>query len=356
MSNNTARGDADGLAAGILTQIDTLATTISRRHLDAHPSLRARYPDTAEQRCAEDTAHHLRHLAAALSTGRDELFTGYVRWAADLMTGLGMATDDLASHLDTTAEVLDEVFDGTADAIACIERAHNEAGGETAKETSFLDTATTGRTAALARDFLAALLAGQRADAIRMIIDAADDGLDLETIYLEVFQPCLREVGRLWQTRRISVAQEHLVTAATQVAMAQLYPRVFATERNGHSAVVVSVGGELHELGGRMVADIFELRGWTTHFTGADTPTRALIELVERTGAELVAISATIGAHVPTVAATIAALRRLGDLTILVGGRPFLELPDLWRSIGADGTAIDAVRAVDVAHDLLDAA
>ena len=65
----------------------------------------------------------------------------------------------------------------------------------------------------------------------------------------------LREVGRLWQMNRLSVAQEHYVTAATQLIMSQLYPLVFRTARRDRRIVAACVGGELHELGVRMVAD-----------------------------------------------------------------------------------------------------
>lgn len=208
----------------------------------------------------------------------------------------------------------------------------------------------------LAREFLTALLAGDRGTAIRLVTDAADSGMPIETIYLDVFQPALREVGRLWELGRITVAQEHLVTAATQVAMAQLYPRIFGSTKTGRTIVVASVGGELHEIGGRMLADIFELRGWTTLYAGANTPIGAIVDLANEHRADVVAISATFGAHVPLVTEVVQKLRASTRARVIVGGRPFLLMPDLWQATGADGTAQDAVRAVDVATGLVNAA
>jgi methanogenic corrinoid protein MtbC1 len=38
---------------------------------------------------------------------------------------------------------------------------------------------------------------------------------------------------------------------------------------------------------------------------------------------------------------------------ILVGGHPFNLAADLWRDVGADGYAADALRTIDVADQLL---
>ena len=41
------------------------------------------------------------------------------------------------------------------------------------------------------------------------------------------------------------------------------------------------------------------------------------------------------------------------DIRILVGGYPFNIEPCLWRDVGADGHAADALRTVDLANQLL---
>src|SRR5947208_2720790 len=79
----------------------------------------------------------------------------------------------------------------------------------------------------LARQYLRALLAGERQGASRLILDAVKAGVPVRDIYLHVFQRCQQEAGRLWQVNRLTVAQEHYATAATQLIMAQLYPHVF---------------------------------------------------------------------------------------------------------------------------------
>ncbi|MEX2324775.1 MAG: cobalamin-dependent protein [Nitriliruptoraceae bacterium] len=346
---------AEQLASEVLSRAPALAQQASARHLAKHPQWVERYGPIAETRCTEDGLFRLRHIAAALSTGRDDLFTAYISWAAGMFAHLQIGVDDLHDHLQSLKAVLTDTFgDASLPAIALPDSAQDHLEQAPVEPQSFLIGDEVG--AHLARDYLAVLLAGNRFEAVRMVLAAVDNGLSIESVYLDVFQPALREVGRLWELGRITVAQEHLVTAATQVAMAQLYPQIFGADKIGRTIVVASVGGELHEIGGRMLADIFELRGWDTLFVGANTPISAIVQLATEHRADVVAVSATFGAHVPLVRDVVQQIREQSTARVLVGGRPFLLLPDLWQDTGADGTAADAVAAVKLASQLAAAA
>jgi methanogenic corrinoid protein MtbC1 len=177
----------------------------------------------------------------------------------------------------------------------------------------------------------------------------------VKEIYLHVFQASQREIGRLWQTNRLSVAQEHYCTAATQLIMAHLYPRIFRTEKNGRRLVATSIAGELHEIGGRFVADFFEMEGWDTYYLGANSPTPAVVQALAERKAHVLAVSATMTFHVRAVGELVAAVRaseELRDVKIMVGGYPFNVEPELWRRVGADAYAADASEAIAAAGRL----
>lgn len=201
-----------------------------------------------------------------------------------------------------------------------------------------------------ARGYLEALLAGDRRGAFAVVDRARAAGLGHREVYLEVFQPALREVGRLWQENRITVADEHLATAITQAAMARLYVDLFTVSRGpGPLLVAACADSERHEVGLRMICDLLELEGWDTVFLGAATPVDALVRMVEERRPAVVALSASISPHLARVGEAVRALReRLGDGAplIAVGGRPFLEDPELAGRLGADLTATDALEAV----------
>jgi methanogenic corrinoid protein MtbC1 len=209
----------------------------------------------------------------------------------------------------------------------------------------------------LAERYLELLLAGNRDRAVELILSKVEDGTSIPEIYLDVFQPAQREIGRLWEVNQITVAQEHYCSAATQLIMSILYPRFLGTGSSGPGLLATCVSGELHEIGIRMVSDFFEMAGWNTYYLGASTPPGDIIQALTSRQSKVLAISATITYHIPRVIELIEAVRSspIGKgLLILVGGRPFLISPGLWEKVGADGFAEDARQAVVTASRLLE--
>jgi MerR family transcriptional regulator, light-induced transcriptional regulator len=196
--------------------------------------------------------------------------------------------------------------------------------------------------------YLAAIRAGDRHRAFAVIERATSADLDIPTIYLEVFQPVLREIGRLWEENRLTVAEEHLATSITQTAMLRLYSDLDLPESSGRVLIAACADSERHEVGLRMLCDILELSGWETVFLGATVPSESLVKMVANRRPDAVALSASITPHLVQVGRTIRAIREAaGDdqPVILVGGRAFHERPQLATELGADLTAPDAVEA-----------
>lgn len=208
----------------------------------------------------------------------------------------------------------------------------------------------------LARQYLDALLNGDRHGATALIQDAAEGGLPVQEIYLSVFQPVQQLLGQLWQENSISVAQEHFATAVTQLNMSLLYPHIFTSEKNGRRLVATCVGGELHEIGVRMVADFFEMEGWDTYYLGANAPAESVIETVREVNADVLAVSTSMTFNIPEVINLIERAKADDtnpDLRILVGGRPFNTDPELWKRVGAHLYAPDAQAAIRVVTEAL---
>lgn len=208
----------------------------------------------------------------------------------------------------------------------------------------------------LATEYLDTLLDGERRTASQLILDAVEEGVSVKEIYLHVFQPCQHEIGRLWQTNQVSVAEEHYVTAATQLIMSQLYSRVFSTQKTGRRLVATCVSGELHEIGVRMVADFFEMEGWDAYYLGANTPTESILETLETREADVLAISATITFNLEAMTEMIAEVRESDvgkSVKILAGGRPLNVAEGVWKKVGADSYAPDAQEAIKTAEQLL---
>ncbi|MFO8031908.1 MAG: cobalamin-dependent protein [Desulfohalobiaceae bacterium] len=211
--------------------------------------------------------------------------------------------------------------------------------------------------AQLAKKYLQQLLQGERQRPSELILQAVQEGqTTVQDVYLQIFQPVLYEVGRLWESNQVSVAVEHFCTAATQLVMSQLFPYILSSRKTSCSMVGCCVGNELHEVGMRMVSDFFEMQGWETYFLGANCPNEDVLKALEQRGAHLLAISVTLQSHLSRaqeLISQVSAQTNLQHVNILIGGYPFVRDPGLAQQIGAHGCGRDAAQAVQLAQELV---
>ena len=335
-----------------------IAGATVEREFALRPDLGARYGAVGRQRSLEDAQYHLSYLSAAIHAERAELFCDYIAWAKVLLLSRGVPPDVLAHHLVLMREQVCDALPGEVATVASamLDRSLMELPGMPVEVPTFLDKSAA--LAEFAREYIDLLLAGERQLASQLVLAKAHAGTPVSQIYLEVFQPVQRELGRLWQMNLISVGQEHYCSAATQMAMSQLYPLLFDGTKRALSMVATCVSGDLHEIGVRMLSDFFELDGWNTYYVGASMPAGAIVQALVERQAQILAISATIATHLPNVAALISDVRAnpaCSGVKILVGGYPFNQAPGLWQEVGADGYARDAQQAVALARSLLPA-
>lgn len=198
--------------------------------------------------------------------------------------------------------------------------------------------------------FLDALTRGDRRTAERLVDTALDRGAHLRELYLDMIQPAMREIGRLWQENCLTVAEEHLATAITQAAMGRAFERVYRWfDRRTPTLIAACADDERHQMGLRMLCDLLELEGWDTTYLGASVPVESLVDMVEKRRPDVVALSAAIAPHLPRVRSAIAAIHASNVSPaplIVIGGRAIGGDTELATRLGADLTASDASEAV----------
>ncbi|WP_435011644.1 cobalamin B12-binding domain-containing protein [Tundrisphaera lichenicola] len=334
----------------------TLARAIVARQYSLQPDLEGQYGPEGRARCIQDTEHHLANLSEAVSASSPALFSDYLDWAVSVLAANHIRDEDVEVNLACLQDVLLASLPGEH---GIVTRRFLEEAIRCSRSASRINASLIsdeGSHPALARAYLGALLEYNRKAATDLILNAVDAGIPVGEIYLDVFQRCQREVGRLWQSRQIGVIQEHFATAVSQSLMARLTPMAVSEPGNGRVVMAASVGGERHEVGLRVVADFFEMAGYEVHYFGADAPLLSVAEAMARRRPDLLLISVTMVTHLSGVGKLIAAVRAREEcrgVTILVGGHPFDVVPDLWRRSGADGYAADARGALVEAERLL---
>ncbi len=332
----------------IRASIDDLALAITNEQAAAHPEVFARWGPDGRTRCLEDARFHLQFLATALEAESVPMFLDYIGWTKVVLAKRSVGERDLIANLQILARAVRDLPDAEAYVLTAID----ELPAMTDDVPSHLDPR-----APLwsdASEYLTALLRGNRQDALRIVLAALDGGASLRDVYRHVFEPVQHEIGRLWQLNQISVAQEHFCTAATQQVMTQLYARIFGGEKRGKRAVAMCVGGELHEVGLRIITDLLELAGWQTWYLGASVPPATAVQYCADHQADVLLVSATLPPHLPGVAEVVRLFRARPELAgarVIVGGRAFRNAPGLWRTIGADGTAAGVDECLTLLHD-----
>lgn len=171
--------------------------------------------------------------------------------------------------------------------------------------------------------FLTALIAGDRRTCSR-IADAAGSLVPLKSLYEQLFQRALYEVGDRWEQNRLTVAVEHMSTAIIEGLLNERFPGLVSIARKQRTAVITSVESELHQVGGKMVADLFEMHGWDAHYLGSDVPCGELIRYCEALQPHVVGLSLTVYFNLPALIRMIRQLRRrFAGLPLIVGGQAF---------------------------------
>lgn len=309
---------------------------------DQFPAVAARYQPGPIDHWTPALTARIGELADAIGAGRAELLEAQIDWSRAAFVARGVPIDDLRAGLLSLARAVPHHL--PEDDHPLIEDflkralARTEISDGSAPERLTLSSPLAAKGAA----YLLAILEGDRRRACELVVDATRDGLCLSRLYREVLTPVMHEVGRMWHLAEISVAEEHFATATTLTAMSQALALAHREPPNGRTLVAAAVEGNGHEIGARMVADIFEVAGWRSIYLGPNIPGEDLILATQDFKADTAALSVSLLSQVAVLADTLAAMRdRLGAAMprTIVGGLALDTASDLWLQCGADAYA-----------------
>jgi MerR family transcriptional regulator, light-induced transcriptional regulator len=173
--------------------------------------------------------------------------------------------------------------------------------------------------------FRESLLAGDRMASSHMVRELLEKNIPVQTVYEELIKHALYQVGELWENNRITVAEEHLATSVSEAVMNELLPYlVTKTKKKKKKAMLACVENELHQVGVKMVADVFELKGWDSFFLGSNVPIGDLVAYAGKVHPDIFALSASIYFHIPDLKSMLLDIRAsFPDTPVLVGGQAF---------------------------------
>ena len=188
----------------------------------------------------------------------------------------------------------------------------------------------------LSAELGAAFAQHDKQTAVRTAVEAVSAGaISIPSLYRDVLTPLLVHAGVSWQNGRLSIWEEHLASATVRTVVEILYPGVLkakAAAPPAHRTVLLACPPEEgHDLGLRMVADRFDMAGWTTYFLGPDTPVAEIADAALRLGADAIVMSSSTHYHRVAVRHAVDELRSaLPTVDVWVGGPAFVGAAQGW--------------------------
>lgn len=174
------------------------------------------------------------------------------------------------------------------------------------------------------QEFLKALLAGNRMQCSLIVKKLLQNNISIKDIYENIIKTSLYQIGELWEYNKISVATEHLASSICEAILNENYAMLISNQKIHKTVLLACVENEFHQVGIKMISDVFEMNGWTSYFLGADTPLADLISFAKTIPLDCIAISLSIYAHLPELEKTMNSFRKeFPEIPILVGGQAF---------------------------------
>ena len=341
------------MAAELLrVSASAFAAHASSLFLEKLPNVKAQFGESAFSYWQDHFSHRIKELSAALAEAEPALFLSRVRWSQGAFNARNLSVNLLRESLLCLDEVLGQELPAAHRQapqnylLAALNSFENL--DDRVEELDAKDPLSK-----LAMQYLLQTLEGNSGMAIKLVLDAHQQGLSLENTY-QVLMQAQREIGRVWHQAEVNISEEHVVTLTTQRAMSVLAYQTEKKISNGFTVVSAAVAGNSHDIGVQMVSDFFEFAGWKAICLGGDLPAADIAQAVKFFDSSLLLLSVALSTQLKAVRETVQAVREIDKkCKVMVGGTALYDAPDIWNQLGADAYAASPADAVAIGTRLI---
>lgn len=336
-----------------------IAQLVFQEQFRRDPKLESEMDDRRKRLMYDDVVYNISFLMTAVHFHDEKIFAGYAKWIYELLCSLMKDLDrdrimeQMISHYKIMSEIL---ADSSSDLLSREELSLAQeylekailVTRETVTDIPLSFSFQEGRHFNIRKSYLNALLTGQTANAREIIDDARNQGVTLIEIFEDVLTKAMYEIGELWHRNIITIDKEHYATSVTQTIMSSFYDEIFNSSRKNKTLVSCAIGSELHEIGIRMLSDLFEYHGWDTYYLGAALPETSVLQAITEHKPDLVALSVTMPPYLAECEKIVVSIRdKFPEVKIAVGGQAFRNTDDLWKKWEVDFHARTALELVN---------
>lgn len=325
-----------------------IAQMIFEEQFRRDPKLEIEMDERRKKLMYDDVIYNISFLLTAVHFNDHKIFEGYAKWIYELLCNLmkDIDRDRIMEHMVDHYNIMGEILSTngidllTQDEIRIAVELLNHAVETTKKSVTDIPLSSSfieGKHYEIRKAYLDAILTNKTRDAYKIIDEAKDNGLSIIEIYEEVLAKAMYEIGLLWHKNIITVDKEHYATSVTQTVMSGFYDEIFQRPRKNRTLLSCAVGSELHEMGIRMISDVFEYNGWDTFYLGAALPEKAIMDSIVEHNPDLIALSVTMPPYLSVCEKTVIAIReKYPRIKIAVGGQAFKNTDKLWEKWNVD--------------------
>jgi corrinoid protein of di/trimethylamine methyltransferase len=177
-------------------------------------------------------------------------------------------------------------------------------------------------------------------------------GLDPVETILHALSAGMLIVGDLFEKKEYFVPEILMCAEAMQAGLDILQARIPKGSTGDKGRIVIgTVFGDVHDIGKNIVKLMLEVGGYTVYDLGRDVPLEKFVEEVNRTNADIVAMSAMLTTTMMGMKKVIEMIRESNPrVGVMIGGAPVST--EVVKRFGADGYAKTAGTVLEEAEKL----
>lgn len=205
---------------------------------------------------------------------------------------------------------------------------------------------------------IAELIADLDDEAVELVQECLDEGLDAVEILKKGVVAGLEKIGILFEQKEYFLAELMVGGELAEECIKIIDPHLPETsdgERQG-TVVIGAVQGDLHDIGYGLVAKQLELAGFEVHSLGVNVDAMTFIEKAKEKNANIIGLSAFLVTTIPNCRDVVNYVKDMGltdTFKVVMGGAETnQEKSDM---MGADGWAPNAMEAVTLCKNIMEA-
>jgi len=182
-----------------------------------------------------------------------------------------------------------------------------------------------------------------------------DEGISAQTILYDALLSAVDALSIRFRNSEIFIAELLQASKAFNVGLSKIKDQLAVGDvRLRGKVVIATVEGDLHDIGKNLVKFMLECEGLEVIDLGSDVSAARMVEAVKQHKPDIVALSSLLTTTMENQRVVIEALKHAGlrnKVKVIIGGAPITV--DFYRSVGADGYAVDGSGAVELVKKIL---